>query len=67
MFWELSGDRSAELVGATFAALTNGQTLPPGTNPPTGPTPSTTRTSTPSSTVSLSTTPAIGGNDLPWQ
>ncbi|CAF5212894.1 unnamed protein product, partial [Rotaria magnacalcarata] len=26
MFWELSGDRSAELVGATFAALTNGQT-----------------------------------------
>ncbi|CAF2946012.1 unnamed protein product [Rotaria sp. Silwood2] len=67
MFWELSGDRTAELVGATFLALTNGQTPPPGTNPPTAPTPTTARTNPPSSTASLSTTKAPSGDALQWQ
>jgi chitinase len=66
MFWELSGDRNSELVGATFAALNNGQTLAPGTNPSTLPTPTTSRTNAPGSTVPGSTTHAPSGNASPW-
>ena len=40
MFWELSSDRSAELVSATFVALNNGQTFASQST--------STRTSTPS-------------------
>jgi chitinase len=67
MFWELSSDRNAELVGATFAALFNGQTPVPVTNPSTLPTPFTAQTNAPSSTASPSTTQAPSGDALPWQ
>jgi len=67
MFWELSGDRKAELVGATFSALNNGQTLSPGTNPTIAPTASTAQTNAPSSTAAGSTTQAPTGDILPWQ
>ncbi|CAF1217826.1 unnamed protein product [Rotaria sp. Silwood1] len=67
MFWELSSDRNAELVGATFSALTNGQTPPPGTNPPTAPTPTTAQTNPPTGTPSVSTTQAPSGDALAWK
>jgi chitinase len=50
MFWELSGDPSGDLVGATFTALTNGQT--------TASTSSTAQTTTSSKTTTASTTKA---------
>ena len=66
MFWELSGDRNAELVGATYAALSNGQTPAPGTNPPTAPTLSTSATNAPSPTAPGSTTQAPTGEISEW-
>ncbi|CAF1332106.1 unnamed protein product [Adineta ricciae] len=67
MFWELSGDRNAELVGATFAALFNGQTPAPVTYPSTSPGASTAATNPPASTTSGATTQAPSGDALPWQ
>ena len=54
MFWELSSDRNAELVSATFAALNNGQTFAPQSTPA--------RTSTPGATapVTVITSAASG-------
>lgn len=66
MFWELSGDRNSELVGATYAALNNGQTPSPGTNPPTASTPTTPQTNPSSSTTSISTTQAPSGEIELW-
>ena len=77
MFWELSSDRNVELVGATFVALTNGQTLPPpvtnqsfaatSSTAQTIPSGSTVRTTPPGSTASATTNQAPSGNALPWQ
>jgi chitinase len=67
MFWELSGDRNAELVGATFAALSNGQTPAPGTNPPTNPTPSAGSTNAPTPTAPGTTTQTPSGNAGSWE
>jgi chitinase len=66
MFWELSSDRNAELVGATYTALNNGQTISFVTNPSTSPTSSAAPTNAPSSTASASTTQAPGGNVSAW-
>ena len=65
MYWELSADRNAELLGSTWAALTNGQTPSPVTNPPTAPT-GATGTSTASPGQS-STSGAPPGDIQPWQ
>ena len=57
-FWELSSDRQAELVGATFNALTNG--LPPSTSQPqssTSPPQITTTTATPRTSSTSRGTP----------
>jgi chitinase len=76
MFWELSSDRNAELVSATFVALLNGQTPAPVTNPSTTPSASTVQTNapnstaqtnTPNSTAPASTTQEPSGDILPWQ
>ena len=69
MFWELSSDRNIELVGATFVALTNGQTPPPPpvTNLSTAATPSTAQTMPSGSTASTTTNQAPSGNAPPWQ
>lgn len=69
MFWELSSDRNAELIGLTYNALNNGQTPSPGTNPPTRPTDATgaTPTANPSSATVQTTTSGSGGGAQPWQ
>ncbi|UJR38435.1 hypothetical protein I4U23_031103 [Adineta vaga] len=67
MFWELSGDRNAELVGATYAALFNGQTPATVTYQSTSPTPSTARSTPPSLTTTGQTTQGPSGDILPWQ
>lgn len=76
MFWELSGDRSSELVGATFAALYNGQTPPTvssttvspfSTTQTNVPISTTTQAVTPTSTIFVSTTETTNGNDPEWQ
>lgn len=72
MFWELSSDRNAELIGSTFNALTNGQTPAPGTNPTTRPTSATgatgaSTTPNPSTATVRTTTSGTGGSTQPWQ
>ncbi|CAF1261141.1 unnamed protein product [Adineta steineri] len=68
MFWELSGDRKSELVGATYAALFNGATPAPITSGPTVATvPTTAQTNAPGgSTAAPATTQIPSGNIYPW-
>lgn len=63
MFWELSSDKNAELVGATFQALNNGQPPSPATNPPTAATVAT----TPSVIATTQNTPVTATNQATTQ
>jgi hypothetical protein len=67
MFWELSADRSGELIGNTYSQLSGRQSLPPPTPTSSNTTTTTTQTTTVTTTATTSaTTTAISGNILPW-
>jgi chitinase len=68
MFWELSGDRSVELIGNTYSQLSGRQSLPPPTPTSSNTTTTTTQTTTvtTTATTSAATRTAISGNILPW-
>jgi len=68
MFWELSGDRNAELVGNTYAALNGGKTPTPGTTTatPTGTTTTGITTATTTGTTAATTTTTSSGDIPDW-
>ncbi|CAF4110390.1 unnamed protein product, partial [Rotaria sp. Silwood1] len=71
-FWELSSDRQAELIGATFNALNNGVQPPPPVVTTKPPSPVTSKSSSSSKPTTIKLIPTTtqssnGGNVPQWQ